>query len=91
TISEAGLTEVEQLKIITKRSRKETHSSHASGSGTDEGTGVTPGVPDAPTYDSDNDISWKSSDGDQDDDKLDDDEKTQDDEDEDKNDDNETA
>ncbi|GJW45860.1 hypothetical protein Tco_0077506 [Tanacetum coccineum] len=90
-ISEAVLTEAEQLKIITKRSRKETHSSHASGSGADEGTGVTPGVPDAPAYDSDDDISWKSSDDDQDDDKLDDDEKTQDDEDEDKNDDNETA
>ncbi|GJY64562.1 hypothetical protein Tco_0466022, partial [Tanacetum coccineum] len=91
TISEAVLTEAEQLKIITKRSRKETHSSHASGSGADEGTGVTPGVPDAPDYDSDDDISWKSSDDDQDDDKIDDDEKTQDDEDEDKNDDNENA
>ncbi|GKE13273.1 hypothetical protein Tco_1416824, partial [Tanacetum coccineum] len=91
TISEAVLTEAEQLKIITKRSRKETHSSHASGSGADEGTGVTPGVPDAPDYDSDDDISWKSSDDDQDDDKIDDDEKAQDDEDEDKNDDNETV
>ncbi|GKD32237.1 hypothetical protein Tco_1243015, partial [Tanacetum coccineum] len=67
TISEAVLTEAEQLKIITKRSRKETHSSHASGSGADEGTGVTPGVPDAPDYDSEDDISWKSSDDDQDD------------------------
>ncbi|GJV12811.1 hypothetical protein Tco_1354352 [Tanacetum coccineum] len=52
----------EQLKIVTKRSRQETHSSHASGSGADEGTGVTPGVPDAPDYDSEDDISWKSSD-----------------------------
>ncbi|GJX99686.1 hypothetical protein Tco_0356705 [Tanacetum coccineum] len=85
TISEAVLTEAEQLKIITKRSRKETHSSHASGSGADEGTGVTPGVPDAPDYDSEDDISWKSSDDDQDD------EKAQDDEDEAKNDDNETT
>ncbi|GKE66852.1 hypothetical protein Tco_1521013 [Tanacetum coccineum] len=85
TISEAVLTEAEQLKIITKRSRKETHSSHASGSGADEGTGVTPGVPDAPDYDSEDDISWKSSDDDQDD------EKAQDDEDEDKNDVNETT
>ncbi|GJV76192.1 hypothetical protein Tco_1507776 [Tanacetum coccineum] len=51
------MTEAEQLKTITKRSRKETHSSHASGSGADEGTGVTPGVPDAPAYDSDDDIS----------------------------------
>ncbi|GJU35432.1 hypothetical protein Tco_1183786 [Tanacetum coccineum] len=36
-ISEADLTEAEQLKIVTKRSRQETHSSHASGSGADEG------------------------------------------------------
>ncbi|GJR09651.1 hypothetical protein Tco_0792303 [Tanacetum coccineum] len=77
TISEAALTEAEQLKIITKRSRKETHSSHASGSGADEGTGVSPGVPD---------ISWRSSEDDQADDKdvddknIDDDEKAQDDE-----------
>ncbi|GJU28448.1 hypothetical protein Tco_1167069 [Tanacetum coccineum] len=31
-ISEADLTEAEQLKIVIKRSRQETHSSHASGS-----------------------------------------------------------
>ncbi|GJV81650.1 hypothetical protein Tco_1517520 [Tanacetum coccineum] len=67
TISEADLTKAEQLKIITKRSHQETHSSHASGSGADEGTGVTPGVPDAPDYDSEDDISWKSSDDDQED------------------------
>ncbi|GKD30487.1 hypothetical protein Tco_1241265 [Tanacetum coccineum] len=66
-ISEAELTEAEQLKVVLKRSRLETHSSHASGSGADEGTGITPGVPDAPDYDSDDDISWKSSDDDQDD------------------------
>ncbi|GJZ09184.1 hypothetical protein Tco_0543467, partial [Tanacetum coccineum] len=41
----------------TKRSRKESHISHASGSGVDKGTGITPGVPDAPDYDSDDDIS----------------------------------
>ncbi|GKA96234.1 hypothetical protein Tco_0818329 [Tanacetum coccineum] len=81
TISEAILTEAEQLKLITKRSRKETHSSHASGSGADEGTGVTPGVPDAPDYDSDDDISWKSSENDQDEDKNEDDENVQDDDD----------
>ncbi|GKE97713.1 hypothetical protein Tco_0021064 [Tanacetum coccineum] len=77
TISEAILTEAEQLKIITKRSRKETHNSHASGSGADEGTGVSPGVPDAPDYDSDDDISWKSSEDNQDED----DENVQDDDD----------
>nr|GEX79708.1 hypothetical protein [Tanacetum cinerariifolium] len=37
--------------------------SQPSGSGTHEGTGVTPGVPDVPTYESDDEqISWKSSD-----------------------------
>ncbi|GKA42033.1 hypothetical protein Tco_0734693 [Tanacetum coccineum] len=98
TISEADLTEAEQLKIITKRSRQETHSSHASGSGADEGTGVTPGVPDAPDYDSEDDISWKSSDDDQADEQAEDDEDagkndvnetTQDDEDDDDHDDDE--
>ncbi|GJW83088.1 hypothetical protein Tco_0156233, partial [Tanacetum coccineum] len=48
TISEAILTEAEQLKIITKRSR----------------------VLDAPDYDSDDDISWKSSEDDQDEIKM---------------------
>ncbi|GJY29002.1 hypothetical protein Tco_0404769 [Tanacetum coccineum] len=81
-ISEADLTEAEQLKIVTKRSRQETHSSHASGSGADEGTGVTPGVPDAPDYDSEDDISWKSTKNDDDDDEHDDDKKAQDDDDE---------
>ncbi|GJR31672.1 hypothetical protein Tco_1107904 [Tanacetum coccineum] len=89
TISEADLTEAKQLNIITKRSRQETHSSHASGSGADEGTGVTPGVPDAPDYDSEDDISWKSSDDDQVDDQVD--EQAQDDEDANKNDVNETT
>ncbi|GJY00574.1 hypothetical protein Tco_0357592, partial [Tanacetum coccineum] len=49
-----------------------------------EETGVSPGVPDAPNYDLDDDISWKSSEDDQDDDKNDDDENAQDDEDDDK-------
>ncbi|GJS79402.1 hypothetical protein Tco_0729283 [Tanacetum coccineum] len=44
TISEAVLTEPDNSRIITKKSRKETQASHASGSGADEGTGVTPGV-----------------------------------------------
>ncbi|GKA73976.1 hypothetical protein Tco_0780278 [Tanacetum coccineum] len=66
-ISEADLTKWLSIKIVIKRSRQETHSSHASGSGADEGTGVKPGVPDAPDYDSEDDISWKSTDDDQDD------------------------
>ncbi|GKE94133.1 hypothetical protein Tco_1578988, partial [Tanacetum coccineum] len=91
TISEAVLTEAEQIKIITKRSRKETHSSYASGSGANEGTGVSPGVPDAPNYESVDDISWKSSEGNQADDKNDDDENAEDDQDNDTNDDDENA
>ncbi|GJR82343.1 hypothetical protein Tco_0153128 [Tanacetum coccineum] len=66
TISEADLTEAEQLKIITKRSRQETHSSHASGSGADEGTGVTPGVPMLQIHAQRIDISWISNDDDHD-------------------------
>ncbi|GJT38579.1 hypothetical protein Tco_0938444 [Tanacetum coccineum] len=46
-----------------KRKQKNYRASHASGSGADEGTGVKPGVPDAPDYDSEDDISWKSTDG----------------------------
>ncbi|GJY01918.1 hypothetical protein Tco_0360070 [Tanacetum coccineum] len=97
-ITDRNLTEAEQLKIITKRSHQETHSSHASGSGADEGTGVTPGVPDAPDYDLEDDISWKSSDDDQADEQAEDDEDagkndvnetTQDDEDDDDYDDDE--
>nr|GFD40875.1 hypothetical protein [Tanacetum cinerariifolium] len=36
-------TEAEQLKIVLKRSRQETHISQQRGSGTDEGTGSRPG------------------------------------------------
>ncbi|GKE24873.1 retrovirus-related pol polyprotein from transposon TNT 1-94 [Tanacetum coccineum] len=56
------------MKLATKRSLTETHNSHTSGSSTDEGTGRKPGVPDVPTYESDDEqISWKSSDEDEDD------------------------
>ncbi|GJY93964.1 hypothetical protein Tco_0509746 [Tanacetum coccineum] len=74
TLSEVALTEAEQLRIVTKRSLIQTHSSHASGSGAHEGTGVTPGVPDVPTYESDDEeISWKTSSDDVDDNEGDDD------------------
>ncbi|GJV88801.1 hypothetical protein Tco_1532739 [Tanacetum coccineum] len=67
-LSEVALSEAEQMKLATKRSKTQFHSSHASGSGADEGTGVTPGVLNVPTYDSDNEqISWKSSEEDDDD------------------------
>ncbi|GJY01006.1 hypothetical protein Tco_0359158 [Tanacetum coccineum] len=67
-LSEVALTEAEQMKIALERSKIQTHSSYASGSGADEGTGITPGVPDVPTYESDvEQISWKSSDEEDDD------------------------
>nr|GEY34790.1 hypothetical protein [Tanacetum cinerariifolium]GEY51104.1 hypothetical protein [Tanacetum cinerariifolium] len=69
-LSEISLTETEQMKIVTKRSKMDFNSSHASGSGADEGTGVSPGVLDVPIYGSeDEQISWKSSD-DKDDDEV---------------------
>nr|GFB63100.1 hypothetical protein [Tanacetum cinerariifolium] len=55
-------TEAKQLKIVLKRNRQETHISQQSGSGTDEGTGSKPGVPDVPSDDSEEELSWKSSD-----------------------------
>nr|GFB54091.1 hypothetical protein [Tanacetum cinerariifolium] len=55
-------TKAEQLKIVLKRSRQENHISQQSGSGTGEGTGSKPGVPDVPSDDSEEELSWKSSD-----------------------------
>nr|GFC84262.1 hypothetical protein [Tanacetum cinerariifolium] len=55
-------TEAQQLKIVLRRSRQETHISHHGGSGTDEGTGSKPRVPDVPSDDSEEEISWNSSD-----------------------------
>nr|GFA55742.1 hypothetical protein [Tanacetum cinerariifolium] len=55
-------TEAEQLKIVLKRSRQETHISQQHGSDTDEGTGSRPGVPDVPSDDSEEELSWNSSD-----------------------------
>nr|GEX03412.1 hypothetical protein [Tanacetum cinerariifolium] len=67
-LSEVALTEAEQMKLAAKRSLTQTHISQASGFGTDEGTGLIPRVPNVPTYESDEEISWKSSDEDNDDD-----------------------
>ncbi|GJX51356.1 hypothetical protein Tco_0278201 [Tanacetum coccineum] len=67
TISET-IDKAEQLKKKTQKKKpSETHKLSCQGSGADEGTGVTPGFPIAPDYDSRMDISWKSSDDDQDD------------------------
>ncbi|GJS16379.1 hypothetical protein Tco_0410851 [Tanacetum coccineum] len=70
TLSEIAQSEAEQMKIAIERSKTQLHSSHASGSSADEGTGVIPGIPDVPTYRSeDEQISWKPSD-DEDDDEV---------------------
>nr|GFA02689.1 hypothetical protein [Tanacetum cinerariifolium] len=55
-------TEAKQLKIVLKQSRQETHISQQRGSGTDEGTSSRPGVPDVPSDDSEEELSWNSSD-----------------------------
>nr|GEU33839.1 hypothetical protein [Tanacetum cinerariifolium] len=66
-LSEVALTKAEQMKLAIKRSLKQTHISYASGLGTDEGTGIIPGVLDVPTYEYDDEkISWKSSEEDND-------------------------
>ncbi|GJR35964.1 putative ribonuclease H-like domain-containing protein [Tanacetum coccineum] len=87
TLSEIALSEAKQMKVVTKRSKTDYHVSHASGSGANEGTGVTPRVPDVPTYGSeDEQISWKSSDKDDDDEvsiSKDDDDNTDDEDDDD--------
>ncbi|GJU79900.1 hypothetical protein Tco_1282265 [Tanacetum coccineum] len=73
-LSGVTLTKLEQMKLALKRSLIQTHSSHASGSGTNEATGGKPRVPNVPTYRSDDEqISWKSSEEEDDDDDNDDD------------------
>nr|GEW95213.1 hypothetical protein [Tanacetum cinerariifolium] len=75
-ISEVAMTEAQQLKLATKRSLQQIHISQASGSGADEGTGTIPGVPDVPIDESEEEISWNSTDeegNDDDDDTQDDD------------------
>nr|GEZ42034.1 hypothetical protein [Tanacetum cinerariifolium] len=55
-------TEAKQLKIILKMSRQKTHISQQRSFSTDEGTGSRPGVPDVPSDDSEEELSWNSSD-----------------------------
>nr|GFD06590.1 hypothetical protein [Tanacetum cinerariifolium] len=61
-LTDVERTEAEQLKILLKRGRQETHISQQRGSGTDEGTSSRPGVPDVPSDDSEEELSWNSSD-----------------------------
>nr|GEY22477.1 hypothetical protein [Tanacetum cinerariifolium] len=60
--SEVARTEAQQLNIVLKRSRQQTHISQLGSSGTDEGTGSKPGVSDVPTNESEEELSWNSSD-----------------------------
>nr|GEX23934.1 hypothetical protein [Tanacetum cinerariifolium] len=65
-LSEVALTEAEQLKLVTKKSKKDFHISLASG--LDERTGTIPRVPDVPICDSESDKkSWVDSDEEDDD------------------------
>nr|GFD30837.1 hypothetical protein [Tanacetum cinerariifolium] len=60
--SDVERTEAEQLKIVLRRSRRKTHISQQGGSSTDKGTGSIQGVPDVPSDDSEEEISWNASD-----------------------------
>nr|GEX46205.1 hypothetical protein [Tanacetum cinerariifolium] len=62
TIKLVAMTEAQQLRLVTKKSMKQTHISQASGFGADKGTGSIPGVPDAPTDESEEELSWNSTD-----------------------------
>ncbi|GKB12133.1 retrovirus-related pol polyprotein from transposon TNT 1-94 [Tanacetum coccineum] len=61
-LSDIVLTETEQMKLAIERSKTQLYISQPSSFGAHEGTGVTPGVLDVLTYESDDEqISWKSS------------------------------
>nr|GEW08543.1 hypothetical protein [Tanacetum cinerariifolium] len=68
--SEVARTKAQQLKIVLRRSRQQTHISQPGGSGTDEGTAFKPGVPDVSTDESEEELSWNSSDDDGADDQV---------------------
>nr|GFB54088.1 hypothetical protein [Tanacetum cinerariifolium] len=59
-LSEVAMIEAQQLKLVTKRSMQQTHISQPSGSCADEGTGSKLGVPDVPTDESEEELSWNS-------------------------------
>nr|GFA20351.1 hypothetical protein [Tanacetum cinerariifolium] len=61
-LSKVARTEAEQLKIVLRKSRQETHISQHGGSSIDEGTSSKLGVPDVPSDDSEEELSWNSSD-----------------------------
>nr|GEZ12006.1 hypothetical protein [Tanacetum cinerariifolium] len=77
TLSDLALSEAEQMKVVTKRSKTDYHVSHTSGSGANKGPSVTPEDPNVSTYgykdekiylksseDKDNDETKSDNDGD---------------------------
>nr|GFA52935.1 hypothetical protein [Tanacetum cinerariifolium] len=80
-LSEVAMTEAQQLKLVLKRSMQQMHISQPSGSGVDEGTGSKPGVLDVPTDESEEELSWNSTDDEGDDNEGKDDESDEEDED----------
>nr|GEV17409.1 hypothetical protein [Tanacetum cinerariifolium] len=66
-LSEVGMTEAQQLKLITKRSLQQTHISQASGSGADKGTGADDEGKDGDDDDEDDDGDGDEGDDDDDD------------------------
>nr|GFC80323.1 hypothetical protein [Tanacetum cinerariifolium] len=60
SLSKVVMIEAQQLKLVTKRSLQQTHISQASGFGVDEGTGSIPGVLDVPSDESEEELSWNS-------------------------------
>nr|GEY42243.1 hypothetical protein [Tanacetum cinerariifolium] len=61
-LSEVVMTEAKQLKLVLKRSRQQMHISQSGSSGTNEGTGYKPRVLDVPIDESEEELSWNSSD-----------------------------
>nr|GEU50986.1 hypothetical protein [Tanacetum cinerariifolium] len=66
-LSEVAMTEAQQLKLVTKRSMQQTHISHASGSGADEGTGADNEGKDSDDDEEDEGDDGEEGDGDDDD------------------------
>nr|GEU50146.1 hypothetical protein [Tanacetum cinerariifolium] len=78
-LSEVAMTEAQQLKLVTKQSMQQTHISQPGGLGADEGTGYKLGVLDVPTNESEEELSWNSTDDEGDDNKEKDDDSAEED------------
>nr|GEV19152.1 hypothetical protein [Tanacetum cinerariifolium] len=59
-LSKVAMIKAQQLQLVIKQSRQHMHMSQPGGSGTDEGTGSKPGVPNVPTNESKEELSWNS-------------------------------